>query len=172
MKQTKRPLTCIPVLTVLFMLLLMAPPGAWSISTVNSSSFGESVNLVFLATGSGLAVPITFSSGPLPIAAGTAPPPYNVTNSLPSTSAGTGVQTGPVTVNAASTFPSSLNVTANATMNNVSVSVDPLIGLTAGQVQSTAMIDALLTENGATTIVNGVRGSAGSLPSNPAPNTL
>lgn len=161
-----------PGLIALFMLVLLTPGTAWCISTVNSSSFGASVNLVFLATGSGLAVPITFSSGPSPIAAGTAPPAYNVTNSLPNFSAGMGLESGSLSVNAASTFPSLLNVTANATVNNAAVSIDPLISITAGQVQSAARIDPSLTGIGTTTIVNGAAGSAGPLPSSPAPNTI
>lgn len=145
----------------------------WATPLASSSAFGESVNLVFVAnSSSGLIVPVTLLSGPLPTAAGSGPPAYNMTNSLPTVTVGTGLQTGLLTASAASMLPAALNVMASATLNNVVLDIAPLVTLTAAQIQSTATIDSALTATGATTILNGVSSLTLNIPSTPAPNTV
>lgn len=152
--------------------LLTAPEMGWTAPIASSSAFGESVNLVFVASGSGLSVPVTVTSGPLPTAAGSAPPPYNVTNSLPIVTVGTALLAGPVTVTAASMLPLSLNALASATLSNVALDITPLFTLTAGELQSTTTIDSSLNASGTTTILTGTSNLNVNIPSAPAPNTV
>ena len=154
-------------------------------STASSSAFGESVNLNLLPLlGNG----INITSGPLPTVAGTAPPSYNNNNSAASalvSSALTGqiLQTGLLTVNAASSVPGSDTASASATVNNLEIDIVgnlPLLTIDATTVQSTANISGTcgssLTATGTTTIENAtVGGSLGvglSISLNPPPNTV
>jgi hypothetical protein len=151
--------------------LLTVPEIGRTAPIASSSAFGESVNLVFVASGSGLSVPVTLTSGPLPTAVGSAPPPYNVTNNLSTVTVGT-LQAGPLMVTAASTLPLSLNVMGSATLSNVALDIAPLFTLTATQIQSTTMIDAFLNATGTTTILAGASMPNVNIPSAPAPNTV
>jgi hypothetical protein len=152
--------------------LLTVPEIGRTAPIASSSAFGESVNLVFVASGSGLSVPVTLTSGPLPTAVGSAPPPYNVTNNLSTVTVGTALQAGPLMVTAASTLPLSLNVMGSATLSNVALDIAPLFTLTATQIQSTTMIDAFLNATGTTTILAGASMPNVNIPSAPAPNTV
>src|SRR5262245_45412999 len=94
-------------------LLVSASYGA---STAQSSAYGEYVNLHILPV---LGSPIVVTSGPLPVTAGTAPPPYSGSNQVASaivSAAGLGtlLQTGILTVHAASGVPNTNAVSADA----------------------------------------------------------
>jgi len=152
---------------------LTAPETGWTAPIASSSAFGESINLVFLAnSSSGLSVPVTVVSSPLPTAAGTAPPTYNVTNSLPTVTVGTALQAGPVAVSAVSMLPLSLNAVASATLSDVALDIAPLFTLTATQIQSTTTIDSALNATGTATLLTGTSTPNMSIPSAPAPNTV
>jgi hypothetical protein len=152
--------------------------------TASASAFGEAVNVqVIPAAGNGVLV----QSGPLPIAAGTAPPPFSNSNSAASStvsSAPTGqmLQTGALTVNASSNVPGGNDVSADATVNTVNLAVTsltPLLTLNATIVQSTANIGGscgALTTSGTTTLANATGTLLGnplpSIQSSPPPNTV
>ena len=153
-------------------------------STASASAFGEAVNVqVVPAVGNGVLV----QSGPLPIAAGTAPPPFSDSNSVASSTvsaAPTGqiLKTGVLTVNASSNVPGGNDVSADATVNTVDLdvtSVTPLLTLNATIVQSTANIGGscgALTAVGTTTLASATGTLLGnplpSIQSNPPPNTV
>lgn len=152
--------------------------------TASASAFGESVNVqVIPAAGNGVSV----QSGPLPIAAGSAPPPFSNSNSAASstvTSAQTGqiLKTGVLTVNASSNVPGGSDVSADATVNSVDLdvtSLTPLLTLNATVVQSTANIGGscgALTRTGTTTLASATGTLLGNplpaIQSSPPPNTV
>src|SRR5205085_42246 len=105
----------------------------------SSSAYGESVDVSVL----GGAVQVT--SGPLPAVSGTAPPAYNLSDSLASafvTSSATGqiLQTGVLDVHASSSIPTSGFVDADSTVNNLNLDLLLLLGLNATSAQSTASV--------------------------------
>jgi hypothetical protein len=154
-------------------------------SIASSSAFGESVASNLLPfVGSGVVI----GSGPLPSAAGTAPPPYSDSDSVASvavSSVPTGqiLSTGVMTVNATSTVPGGNNVHADATVNGVDVDVvtalvTKLLTLDATVVQSTADIDGpcgTLVATGTTTLASAsgtLNGVPLAIAANPPPNTV
>jgi hypothetical protein len=151
-------------------------------TTAASSAFGESVSLN-VAPGVGGAVTIT--SGPLPTVSGSAPPPYNSSNTVLSVTVSHGLtgqilSTGVLTVNASSTVPASEHVDAQATVDSVDIDIGTLLTLDATSVSSSAEIEGpcgTLASSPTAVIVNGVLGGTlvpGGLtiPVNPAPNTV
>ncbi|MFI5395675.1 MAG: choice-of-anchor P family protein [Candidatus Binatia bacterium] len=165
-------------------LLLWGAEQTWAQTTASSSAFGESVSLTLtpLAGGS-----IVITDGPRPTTSGTAPSSYSNSNSLLSVavsdiSTGQILQTGALTVHAASTVPGSDNVSADATVNSLNldlVTLAALLTIDADSVQSTAAITGpcggTLSATGTTTITNatvgGTLGTGLTIATNPAPNT-
>ena len=133
--------------------------------SASSSAFGESVAVIVTPL---VGLTATVTSGPLPTAAGAAPPPYNVSNTVASVTvsasaaANSGLlQTGILTANATSNVPGSNTTTANATVNNLNldaVAFAGLLGIDATTVRSSVQIDGTCgaTLNAvATTLIEG-----------------
>lgn len=173
------------LLGLLIVLVTLRGTQAQAQSSAKGSAFGESVDLRLLPlVGNGINV----QSGPLPSVSGSAPPPFNSSNSAASARAsvsqtGQILSTGAMAVNAASSVPNSNSVSASATVNNLDIDVVELLRLLtidADTVQSTAAISGpcgqLVVATGTTTLTNpSVGGSLGvgiTAPSSPAPNTL
>ncbi len=169
-------------ITAIAVIVLLAVSGLLTAqTTAASSAFGESVNVKLLPLfGSSGA---TVTSGPLPLAAGTAAPAFNQAGTLASLNLSTGptgrvLATGILAVHAASAVPGVETANADATVNNLALDVVsrlPLLSLSADAVRSTAAITGscaggpVLT--GTTALVNakilGIR-----IPASPAPNTV
>ncbi len=148
-------------------------------SSAQSSAFGEYVTLDVLPF---LGSPVHVISGPLPSVSGSAPPAYANGNTVASATVSSGLlntilQTGVLTVNAASGLPATSSVSADATVNNTTSAIAALLGLTADVIKSNVSITGAcgnLTTTGTTTLVNAkLTGLLGvTLPVNPAPNTV
>jgi len=185
MKVTPRKRWIIMLSMVLSLMVTFSPMNVvWATLIEGSSSaFGESVNL----TTSLLGVVTTVTSGPLPTAAGSGPPPYNNSNFALSANVTllplSSLQTGLLVVNAFSNS-SFTQVSANATVNNLAISLlgtgvlpPVLFSLNATTLQSTALLqDNPFQAVGTTTLVGATLGGALigapiNLAVNPAPNT-
>jgi len=167
-------------ITAIAVIVLFAVSGLLTAqTTATSSAYGESVNIRLLpAFGNSGA---TLSSGPLPLAAGTAAPAFNRAGNLATLSTGpTGrvLAAGLLAVHAASALPGAETANADATVTNLALDVVsrlPLLSVRADAVRSTAAISGscaggpVLT--GTTALVNakilGIRIAA-----SPAPNTV
>src|SRR6266536_5594892 len=158
--------------------------------SATSSAYGESVAVTVTPLAGATA---TVTSGPLPTASGTAPPPYNVTNTVASVNVSASaapnsglLQTGVLTVNAASAVPGSNTTSATATVNSLNedtVAFSGLFGIDATSVQSSVQIQGTcggtLSATPTTLIVGGQAagsllgvGGAVSISSSPPPNFI
>ena len=158
------------------------PAAVLAQASASSSAFGESVDLVLVpAIGGGIQI----SSGPLPTAAGSAPPAYNDEDTQVSVTAGsplTGqvLATGLLIAEASSTVPGSDSVAAAATVNGLDFDLIGLLTLDATTVRSTATIagpcGGQLVANGFTLLEGASAGSslgAGlGVAASPGPNTV
>ena len=155
---------CIIIVTVAVAAISVAVH-AQIAQSASSSAFGESVAVIVTPL---VGVTATVTSGPLPTAAGAAPPPYNVSNTVASVTVSASaaansalLQTGILTANATSNVPGSNTTTANATVNNLNldaVAFSGLLGIDATTVRSSVQIDGTCggTLNAtATTLIEG-----------------
>jgi uncharacterized repeat protein (TIGR01451 family) len=165
---------------------LLYTAGALGAQTGMSSAFGESVALQLQpAVGS----PSLVGSGPLPLVAGTAPAPFQLSGSLSSTDLSlrqTGrpiLSTRQLAVHASSGEPATDTANADATVTTLSLDLDqnrPLFTLDADVVRSTAGLTgscgAGLSATGTTTIVNprigGLLTVGRGIAVSPPPNTV
>ena len=121
-----------------------------------STGEGESVSLGFTPI-TGVAGTIT--SGPLPVASGSAPAAYSVTNTAASATVAFILSTGLLNVDASSNVDGTVNVArttqAAATVNALSIAILGALGISANTVASTASISGnynSLVAAGSTTI--------------------
>lgn len=140
--------------------LLTASLGAAHATVISgsSSAYAESIDLTFTT----LFGSTTITSGPLPTASGTAPPPYNVANSVASLSLGGpafSITAGILNAAASSTvdgLPGSRTTAASASIANFAVSVLSLFPvLSATLISSTAQVSGdfgSLTPSGSASI--------------------
>jgi hypothetical protein len=147
-----------------------------TVTASTSSAYGEFVDLTVTSY---LGVAANVTSGPLPAVSGSAPAPYNLTNSALSASVLPFLSTGLLTVNASSNVdssPGTRNTNADATVNNLSVLMSSFgIDLTATTVQSTAAVSGdygAFNAAGTTTIEGLTLNGVASLLLTPAPNTI
>lgn len=151
-----------------------------TVTAGESSAYGEFVDLIVTPH---LGVAASVTSGPVPTVSGTAPAPYDLTNSALSASVPPFLSTGLLTVNASSDVDSlsgSRNTSADATVNDLSVDLSVLlsslgIGLTATSVQSTAAVSGdfgAFSGVGTTTFEGLTLNGVASILSTPAPNTV
>jgi hypothetical protein len=180
----KRPIACSRTLTgfavaALLAVALAAPALA---QTASSSAFGESVSLTVDPLIGGQVI---IGSGPFPVAAGSAPPDYNVSDdadgaTVESEPTGQVLATGFTSVQASGT---STSASATATVNNVDVDlvgalISAVFGLDASEVTATASVGGTcgaLTASGSTSITGGTfsgQAGSGSISSSPGPNTV
>lgn len=141
-----------------------------------SSAYGEFVDLTVTPN---LGVATTVTSGPLPAVSGSAPAPYNLTNSALSASAPPYLSTGLLTVNASSdvdSLPGNRNANADATVHNLSVLLSSFgVDLTATTAQSTAAVSGdfgTFSGVGTTTLEGLTLNGVASAFVTPAPNTI
>lgn len=134
-----------------------AAPVSAAVSSASSAAFGESATLVTAPP----ALPtVTATSGPLPTAAGTAPMPYNVTQTAVSAFLTGVLNTGVLTSTAASSvdgLPGARSVSASSTVHDLAISILSILELTADTVFSSADISGspgALTPLATTTIAN------------------
>ena len=98
---------------------------------------------------------ISVTIGPLVPAAGSAPPPYNVTNSLPSLSLPLlGLTTGSLTDTASSSFPPTETGTATSTADDFSLDLRSIFDLSATTISSTSSVNGTPSATGSTTIAD------------------
>ena len=173
----------IPLKVAVFLLsTLLAATAFAQTPAADSSAFGESVNLNLLPLLGG-GIPI--SSGPLPQVSGNAPPAYAKTATQTSVSVSTSqtgqiLGSGPIVVNAASSFPASPQAQADATVNNPTLGLGGLLSLSGGIVYASAVISgtcgsslsAVGTVNLTGVSAGGTLGLSLSIPTNPTPNTV
>jgi len=170
-------------LTALLFGLLLAPV-ALATTSGDANAFGESVDLQLVPL---LGDGVSITSGPLPFAQGSAPPPFNSSGSaagvsVDSTLTGQIMSTGLLEVTASSTVPDELHAAAEATVNDLDidlVSLLPLVTLDATSVRSTANVGGVcgaLSASGTTTledaVIGGSLGAGLAILVNPAPNTV
>lgn len=141
-----------------------------------SSAYGEFVDLT-ITPSVGTAARIT--SGPFPAVSGSAPAPYELTDSALSASAQPFLSTGVLTVNASSNVDSSSgfrNAGADATVNDLSLLLNSFgIDLQATTVQSTAAVTGefgTFSAVGTTTFEDLMLNGVASLFVTPMPNTI
>jgi hypothetical protein len=122
-----------------------------------------------------LTVPsISFAELP---ASGSAPPAYNVTNSLPSFSTTLGpasVTTGLLTDTASGDTGTGLG-SATATLNNLAISLDSIFNLSSTLISSTSSVGGTPLATGSTTIAGltiTVLGTSVTIPVDPTPNDV
>jgi uncharacterized repeat protein (TIGR01451 family) len=130
-------------------------------SGANSRAFGESITLNVLPI---LGTGINVSNGPLPLVEGSAPPAYDLSDSVASAGLSTLLTgqilgTGLIVTNASSDLLAGNNVAADATVNNLSLDVGlallKLLQVDATVIQSTARISGAcgaLTATGTSTL--------------------
>lgn len=148
-----------------------------TVTSGSSTAYGESVNLTVTPL-VGLAATVT--SGPLPVATGTAPAPYDNSNSLLSASVVNVLMTGLLDVHASSNvdgLPGAKFAWASATVNDLAVNLLlGALGINATTIQSTANVSGdfgALTRAGTTTIENlSVNPGLLTASATPAPNTV
>jgi hypothetical protein len=127
---------------------LAVSPASAAVVSISSSSTAFMLALEIQGLGD-------INLGPLVSAAGSAPPAYNVTNSVASINLPSlGLTTGLVTDKASSPFPPTPTGTASSTIANFSFA--PLLGalfnLTATSISSTSSVDGAPSATGSTTI--------------------
>jgi hypothetical protein len=156
-------------------LLAGMPAAQATVISGSSSAFGESVSLTLTPF---IGPDVVITSGPLPTVSGNAPPPYNLTDSLLSASVGNVLTTGVLIVNASSNvdgLPGIRFAAADATVNDLSLSILTALAVSATTIQSTAEVSGdfgALVRTGTTTIEGiSVNGSP-VIDLTPAPNTV
>lgn len=150
-------------------------PAAAAVVSANSVAFGESLTIVTTVP---LVAPVTLVGPPTPNAAGTAPGPYNVTQTSIPVAVGTVLSTGTMSSTAASNvdgLPGARTVNASSTVQNLAISILSVLGLSADSVFSSADISGspgALTPLATTTIAN-LRLAGSVVPTGAiAPNTV
>ena len=132
-------------------------PASATVINASSTAFGESATVV---TASPLLPTATASSGPLPTATGTAPAPYNVTQTAVSASLTGVLNTGTLTSTATSNvngLSGARTANASSTVNSLAITILGVLGLAADTVFSSADVSGspgALTPLAATTITN------------------
>lgn len=132
-------------------------PASAAVVSASSVAFGETLTLV---TAPPLVAPVTLTSPQQPVASGTAPAPYNVTQTAIPLAVGTVLSTGTLTSTAASNvdgLAGARSVNASSTVQNLAISILTVLGLTADSVFSSADISGspgALTPLATTTIAN------------------
>ncbi len=140
-----------------------------------SSAYGESVSLTLTPL---LGPVVNITSGPLPTVSGSAPPPYSNSNSVLSVSVGGILTTGVLTVNANSNvngLPGARSTSADATVDDLSLSILSVLGVNLASIQSTADVSGdfgALLATGTTTIVGLSINGGIAVNLTPAPNTV
>jgi hypothetical protein len=157
-------------------LLAGTPAAKATVVSGSSSAYGESVSLTLTPLLPGPNVVVT--SGPLPTVSGSAPPPYNLTDSVLTLSIANVLSTGVLTVNASSDvdlLPGPRFAAADATVNDLSLSILTALGVDATTIQSTAEVSGdfgALVRIGTTTFEGLSIGGFPVLDLTPAPNTV
>jgi hypothetical protein len=147
---------------------LSVSPTHAAVTSVTSSSTVLDADLTALGT------PIDLTELP---ASGSAPPAYNVTNSLLSFSTTLGpasVTTGLLTDTASGDTGTGMG-SATATLNNLAISLDSIFNLTSTLISSTSSVNGTPSASGSTTITGltiTVLGSTVTIPVNPTPNDV
>jgi uncharacterized repeat protein (TIGR01451 family) len=180
---TGNPSSLLILMVGIFGLAAAIPVAAQTVA--GSSAFGESVNVSIVPL-LGVTSPVT--SGPMPVVNGSAPPAYNKSNTASSATAsssttGTLLHTGVLTVHATSLMPAAVMTHSDAVTTNPALGLGqliPLLGLNAQTIQSAATIDGTCGSSlvatgsaglvGATT--SGAAGLGAAIPTNPGPNTV
>jgi hypothetical protein len=145
---------------------LALSPASAAVTSVTSSASVLDVDLT---------VP-SLSFAELP-ASGSAPPPYDVTNSLPSFSTSLGpisLTTGALTDTASGDTGTAMG-SATSTINNLSVSLDSIFNLSSTLISSTSSVNGMPSATGSTTLSNlaiTVLGTSVTIPVNPTPNDV
>jgi hypothetical protein len=123
-------------------------PASAAVTTISSSSTVLDISLTIPGV-------ISITIGPLLPAAGSAPPPYNVTNSLASLSLPLlGLTTGQLTDTASSPFPPTETGTATSTADDFSLALRSIFDLSATTISSTSSVNGTPSATGSTTIGN------------------
>jgi hypothetical protein len=141
-------------------------PASGAVTSVTSSDSVLDVDLT---------VP-SLSFAELP-ASGSAPPAYDVTNSLPSFSTSLGpisLTTGALTDTASGDTGTAMG-SATSTINNLSVSLDSIFNLSSTLISSTSSVDGMPSATGSTTLTGltiTVLGTLVTIPVNPTPNDV
>jgi PEP-CTERM motif len=145
---------------------LALSPASAAVTSIRSSASVLDVDLTV--------PPISFAELP---ASGSAPPAYNVTNSLPSFSTTLGpasVTTGLLTDTANGDTGTGLG-SATATLNNLAISADSIFNLSSTLISSTSSVSGTPSATGSTTITGltiTVLGTSVTIPVNPTPNDV
>ena len=132
-------------------------PAKANVISGSSSAYGEAVTV---GTTPPVGITLTTTSGPLPVASGTAPSPYNNTQTAVSAFVTGVLSTGVLSTSAASNvdgLAGGRSATGSATVNNLAIGVLSILGLTADTVTSTAGISGVagtLAASGSTIITN------------------
>jgi hypothetical protein len=156
-------------------LLAGTPAAQATVVSGSSSAFGESVSLTLTPL---IGPDVVITSGPLPTVSGNAPPPYNLTDSLLSATVVGVLSTGVLEVNASSDvdgLPGIRFATADATVNDLTVTIGNALGLSATTIQSTAEVSGdfgALARTGTTTFEGLSIGGFPVIDLTPAPNTV
>ena len=169
--------------------------GLWgsaaSAQTASSSGFALDVNQTVTAP---LATTVTVDIGPLAQTSGTAPPDYNVSNSVASVNQSIALTSGPIVFSenlstgllSSNSMGTATGAQATATVDNLSLGIgstpflSALFSISATTIESFSQADAIGGLSGTTTIEGLVLGGSifgglvidGSLFINPAPNTV
>jgi hypothetical protein len=145
---------------------LAVSPASAAVTSVTSSASVFDVDLTV--------PPISFAELPV---SGSAPPAYNVTNSLPSFSTTLGpasLTTGLLTDMASGDTGTAMG-SATSTINNLAISLDSIFNLTSTLISSTSSVNGTPSATGSTTIAGltiTVLGSTVTIPVNPTPNDV
>jgi hypothetical protein len=145
---------------------LAVSPASAAVTSITSSASVLDVDLT---------VP-SLSFAELP-ASGSAPPPYNVTNSLPSFSTSLGpisLTTGLLTDTASGDTGTAMG-SANSSINNLAISLDSIFNLTSTLISSTSSVNGMPSATGSTTLTDltiTVLGTSVTIPVNPTPNDV
>jgi hypothetical protein len=147
---------------------LAVSPASAAVTSVTSSATVLDVDLTALG------VPIDITALP---ASGSAPPPYNVTNSLASFSTSLGpisLTTGLLTDMASGNTGTGMG-SATSTINNLDISWDSIFSLTSTLISSTSSVNGTPSATGSTTLEDltiKVLGSTVTIPVNPPKNDV
>ena len=145
---------------------LALSPASAAVTSVTSSASVLDVDLT---------VP-SLSFAELP-ASGSAPPPYDVTNSLPSFSTSLGpisLTTGALTDTASGDTGTAMG-SATSTINNLSVSLDSIFNFSSTLISSTSSVNGTPLATGSTKLTGltiTVLGTSVTIPVNPTPNDV
>lgn len=136
--------SCLLTLPTALGLALVAAPANAMVTSLSSSAYDFGIDLTI----AGMVV----DPGPLITAAGSSPPSYNVTNALPSFSIPGLLHTTDLGAQAFSFFPPTPAGGASEEVTNLSLSLGPLLDITATDIFSASMVNGSLKENATTTI--------------------